>query len=111
MTNEDRNEMGLKLVQRGLALHKGLETGSPDPDAAIPWYAKAARLGSLPAMNSLGEIYLEKKDYGNAYYWFLEAAMGGEANSLYHLGDLCCKGIYVHQDPEKAYRYFERAYG
>ena len=106
----DREIMGLKLLQKALAVHKGLETGCPDPDTAFRWYLKAARMGCLPAMKHLGLACLEKQDYENAYYWFLEAALGGEKDSLYYIGDLYYKGIYVRRDPEKAYAFFRRAY-
>ena len=110
MHSDDRNTYGLKLLQKGLVLHKGLATGRPDPDAAVEWYLRAARIGFLPAMRYLGLVYEEKRDYESAYFWFLEAAMGGEENSLYHVGDYYYRGLYVREDPEKAYRYICRAY-
>ena len=110
MRVDDRKDMGLKLVQKGLVLHKGLVTGRPDPDAAAEWYLRAARIGCLSAMRYLGLVYEEKRDYESAYFWFLEAAMGGEENSLYHVGDYYYRGLCVRKDPEKAYRYIYQAY-
>ena len=110
MRGDDRRIMGLKLVRKGLVLHRGLASGFPDPDAAAAWYLRAARIGCLSAMRYLGLVYEEKRDYDSAYYWFLEAAMGGEADSLYHIGDYYYRGLCVREDPEKAYRYILQAY-
>ena len=110
MAGEHMEGLGLKLAHKALGFWKGLETGTPDPDEAIVWYERAVKFGSLLAMNSLGAVYLERKDYENAYHWFLEAAMKGEADSLYHLGEMYYNGDYVHQDTDKAFSFFERAY-
>ncbi len=110
MNNQDRYEMTIKLVRKGILAQWGLETGNPDPEEAIRWYTRAALLGSPMAMNRLGRIYLERRDMENAYYWFLEAAMKGEADSLYQIGEMYYRGIHVRQDGEKARRFLEEAY-
>ena len=110
MTKEEKQELGSKLALKARSFLKGTDTGVPDPDAAILWYEKAMKLGYVDALNELGAAYLVKEDYEQAYYWFLEAALGGDKNCLYNMGNLYYKGQYVDQDKEKAYRYFREAY-
>ena len=103
MTEEEKRELGEKLGLRGQAFLEGTETGESDPDSAILWYERAMKLGYIDAMNNLGAAYLAKGDYEQAYHWFLEAALGGEKNCLYNIGNLYYRGQYVDQDKEKAY--------
>ena len=107
---EDREEMGQKLAQKGLVFQYGLEDGSPDPELAVQWFERAVKLGYIPAMDSLGMICRLREDDETAYQWFLEAALGGEADSLYHLGEMYFSGNYLNRDYEKAYRFFADAY-
>lgn len=110
MTKEEKQELGSKLALKARSFLKGTDTGVPDPDAAILWYERAMKLGYIDAMNNLGAAYLAKGDYEQAYHWFLEAALGGEKNCLYNIGNLYYRGQYVDQDKEKAYRFFREAY-
>ncbi len=111
MTGEERKRTGRQLAQKGLVVHRGLETGVPDPDEAVRWYERSVKMGYVPAMNSLGVVHLERKAYEAAYFWFQEAALAGDAESLYRLGTLYFRGEYVRQDLEKACGYFAEAYG
>ena len=49
------------------------------------------------------------QDYGEAYYWYCEAARKGYASSYYHLGMLYANGWGVENNLEKAWIMFGRA--
>ena len=51
-----------------------------------------------------------KLDGEAAYRWFLEAALGGDAEGIFRLGEMYFTGDYVRRDKEKAFRYFNMAH-
>jgi TPR repeat protein len=60
---------------------KSDEAASPDPEAAVKWYRKAAKNGSAAGQAALGEAYrlgqgVEQDDV-NAYMWYTLAAEQG----------------------------------
>ena len=91
----------------GWDIHQGHTSGVPDPNAAIPYYEKAAALGSTQAMVNLGNIFEDKEDYEHAYYWYHEAAIADNEAGMFNLANMYHWGWYVKQDYQKAYEYFQ----
>lgn len=82
---------------------------------AIKWYSKSAELGSIDALNYLGDLYLDvdglrgEKDYNKAAECFSKGAEQGDARSQDELA--CCyrKGWGVEQNDSKAFEWFTKA--
>ena len=104
MTKEEREAQGNILNNRGWELQQ------EDPEAAIPWYEKAVKLGNTTAMINLGNIYEEWEEYDRAYHWYLEAAVAGDERAQFNVANLYYYGEYVDQDYGKAYEYFRKLY-
>ncbi len=94
----------------GWDIHQGLTSGVPDPDAAIPYYEQAAAMGSSVAMVNLGNIYEDREDYKQAYYWYNEAALAGNETGAYNVANMYHWGWHVKHDYKKAYEYFKMLY-
>lgn len=90
----------------GWDLHQGLTSGTPDPDAAIPWYEKAIEEGSVRAMLNLGSLYEDMENYEDAYFWYLEAALQGNDEAALQIAGMYYDGNYVDQDYYRAYQIF-----
>ena len=110
MTKEEREETAQILFIKARHIHTGWDTGKPDTAGAISWYEKAIKLGHVKAMMHLGNIYSQRKEYENAYYWFLEAALAGSGEGICSLGIMYHLGRLVDRDFKKAYGYFTLAY-
>lgn len=107
---EEAREDADKINNAGWDIHKGLTSGVPDPDGAVPYYEKAAALGCSHAMVNLGNVYEDKSDYEHAYYWYHEAALAGNEAGMFNLANMYHWGWYVKQDYQKAYEYFQTLY-
>jgi TPR repeat protein len=75
-----------------------------DEDAALYWYRRAYRRGSLIAPNNIGVIYRDRKDLKRALAWFRRAVEHKDANANLNIAK-----IYLNdkQDIERAIRHLE----
>ncbi len=90
---------------------KGVERSM---EKAISWYKKAAKVGNVIAMNSLGYIYTNgmyniDEDYCEAKKWYLEAAELGSKDASWNLGNFYLNGFCVKKDRHQAYQWFSRS--
>jgi hypothetical protein len=103
------------MVLAGLALARGVGSGSPDLPAAADWFQRAADRGDGRAMFALGECYYYSKgvtrDPRLALEWLYKAAGLDNARALDMLGTLSSKGIpgVLPRDLPKAFWYFTAA--
>lgn len=103
----ERSEEAAALFRKAAKLYHGeLSGGVPDLDGAIDCYMQAVAAGSVDAMIVLGNLYEEKEDYRNVYYWYHEAAVAG----VFNIAWMHHEGLYVKQDYKKAKTYFEELY-
>ena len=102
----EKTNLGKKYNEKGWDLQNGLTSGTPDPDAAIEWYEKAVECGSTTAMVNLGNIYENREEFDQAYYWYLEAALADNEQGMFNVANMHFWGRHVPQDYQKAYDYF-----
>jgi TPR repeat protein len=91
---------------------------------AVSEFKKAATLGNVRAMVSLGDLYREgryaikigpgapkpfESNYQQALYWYEKAAASGSAGAMGHLGNMYLKGEGVAPDELKALYWFEKS--
>ncbi|MDA7426920.1 tetratricopeptide repeat protein [Primorskyibacter aestuariivivens] len=84
-----------------------------DPDRqakALATYARAAEMGHVPALTSLGVLYQQgtgtEVDYEAAARYFEKAVAAGDARALNNLGLLYVRGHGVEQDYDRAAQLF-----
>ena len=58
----------------------------------------------------LGKSFYDEEKYEEAYYYFLEASMSGDAHAMVYLGLLYLYGEYVDRSYKKAFHYFCESY-
>ena len=107
------------LEQGGAGSRHGTEKtdaqSERDARAAAMWYRKAAANGDVPAMTSIGILYIAGKgvprDYVAARKWFLKAAAEGYQEAQYRLGWLYETGLGGGVDNSEALRWYLAAAG
>ena len=107
------------LEQGGAGSRDGTEKtdsqSERDSRAAALWYRKAAANGDVPAMTSIGILYIAGKgvprDYVAARKWFLNAAAEGYQEAQYRLGWLYETGLGGGVDNSEALRWYLAAAG
>ena len=107
------------LEQGGAGSRDGTEKtdsqSERDSRAAALWYRKAAANGDVPAMTSIGILYIAGKgvprDYVAARKWFLKAAAEGYQEAQYRLGWLYETGLGGGVDNSEALRWYLAAAG
>lgn len=57
-----------------------------DKERAVQWYHKAADKGNTSALYEIAEYYIDKKDYKNAYEYYLRSAEAGNMWGQCRLG-------------------------
>ncbi|OLS99035.1 hypothetical protein BJF90_39955 [Pseudonocardia sp. CNS-004] len=80
----------------------------PDLDAAREWFGKAAALGDVAAMYSLGSLYQNKivpPDRVAAKRWYEKAAAGGHADAMNEVGGF----HYADKEFEPARGWYEKS--
>ena len=104
------------LVTLGSLYYSGLYSLPQDYSIAMSYYAKAAELSELKdswALNNLGYCYYYGRagevDYKKAYECFAYAAIQGNANSMYKLGDMYHRGNHVEADHDAAFYWYSMA--
>jgi TPR repeat protein len=85
-----------------------------DYAGARPLFEKAASMGSVAAMNSIGELYLAgavgvTQDQAKARKWFEKGAAAGSTGAMENLGHMYLFGYGVPIDLSAAKRWFEQA--
>lgn len=82
-------------------------------DLAAECYQTAADLGSSQAACNLGYIYaygrLGHKDPEQAFYYFTQASVDGNANGSYRVGDAYFYGDFVAKNLLLAFKYYQQA--
>lgn len=76
---------------------------------ALKWYEIASRNGSLLARFALGNHFLKKKNYSEAFKYYKIAAEQGHFPSCYGLGRLYQNGVGVEKDEDVAMTLFKTA--
>ena len=108
------------LEQGGAGSRDGTEKtdsqSERDSRAAALWYRKAAANGDVPAMTSIGILYIAGKgvprDYVAARKWFLKAAAEqGNAAAENNAGNMCRDGLGTMQDYGEALKWYLRSAG
>ncbi|MDE5868423.1 MAG: sel1 repeat family protein [Anaeroplasmataceae bacterium] len=72
----------------------------------MEYYQKAAELGFSLAQLRMGDFYTEKKDYEQAFDWYLRSAENGENVAQNSLGVCYYFGLGTKEDYEKAASWF-----
>ncbi len=108
--NLEKAERGNLQAQESVAFAYMYGLGIPrDDDAAIRWYEKAALRGSALAMNELGGLFEQRKDYARAFEWYSRASEKRHPFAVFRLGMMYEQGWQVAKDGTKAIRLFEDA--
>lgn len=81
-------------------------------DLTIAYYQEAVRLGSVEAMEILGNMYENgediKQDIDKAIIYYQQAAKLDSIEALYRLADMYHHGKHVEKDLIKAIMYYEK---
>ena len=80
-----------------------------DYDKALYWYQLGIKDTPARAYNGIAAVYLDQKNYEEAYKYIVKAADLGHPQSEYNLGYYYYTGTVVKQDEEKAKSWFEKA--
>lgn len=108
--NMEKAERGDVQAQESVAFAYMYGLGVPrDDDAAIRWYEKAASGGSALAMNELGGLFGQRKDYARAFEWYSRASKKRHPFAVFRLGVMYEQGWHVAKDGTKAIKLFEDA--
>ena len=87
--------------------------GKKDFASAVEFYKKAANVGNLASMNSLGVCYGfakgVEKDPQQSLEWYTKAAEGGYGNAMLNLGMMYQNGWGIDTDLEQAKNWYEKA--
>jgi len=89
------------------------KASSATPQSKFMLYQEAAKLGSVEALNSLGNCYYDgtgvAQDYAKAFSYYLEAAKQGYAKAFFNLGYCYYNGTGVTKNHEQAVKYYQEA--
>jgi TPR repeat protein len=64
---------------------------------------KAAKQGNAKAQHAVAMSYFLAKNHESTVYWYRQAVMQGDEDSLYNLGMLYCSGYGVKKNIEACY--------
>lgn len=78
-------------------------------DEARKWFERAAQKGMLLAVNSLGVLYYNIKDYEKAFRLYTIAVRANYPLAMCNLARLYERGQYVKRDFDKAFYYYQSA--
>ncbi|MCP4176921.1 MAG: protein kinase [bacterium] len=96
------------MFEIGYMYYKGL--GRRENIAkAYKWFVLAAKNDISEAMYYVASIYMNKKEYGPARWWFIKSADKGNSYAMNFLGDIYIKGLSVKKNYDKAFDYYEEA--
>lgn len=97
------NNLGM-IIQNGNFPHI-----KPNTSKAIEFFNQAISLGNVYAYNNIGKIYECKKDYKNAFEYFLIAANNNESWACNKIGEYYRNGFYCKKDLKKAFEYYTKS--
>lgn len=105
------NENGSHLAKANLGgIYRnggyGLES---DHEKALSWFRAAVDDEPKRAYDGLASIYIDQKNYEEAYKYVVKAADLGHPQAEYNLGYYYYTGTVVEKDKEKAKYWFEKA--
>ncbi len=80
---EQGNQFGMRNVGNCFFYGTGVQQ---DKERALQWYQKAADKGNTSALYEIAEYYIDKKDYKNAYEYYLRSAEAGNMWGQCRLG-------------------------
>ena len=87
--------------------------GKKDYASAVEYYTKAAEIGNLASMNSLGVCYGfakgVEKNPDKSLQWYTKAAEGGYGNAMLNLGMMYQNGWGIDTNLELAREWYEKA--
>ena len=99
---------GQAMAYLGWMYENGLGV-TPDGQQMRLWYERGAAAGNATAMNLLGIVYGNTKDYNQARQWFEKGAAAGSVAAIYNLGRMYYFGDGVTQDRNQGRQYYEKA--
>ena len=104
------------FLSLGALYYTGFIGVEQDFSKAMSYYEKSAELSEIKdswAMNNLGYCHYYGRggtvDYKKAYMCFAAAAVMGNANSMYKLGDMYYHGNHVSKDVDAAFYWYSLA--
>ena len=68
-----------------------------------------AKQNYAPAQSELGFIYYKNQNYKTAAFWYLKAALQGDAFAQLNLGFMHFNGLGVPKNYEQAFYWFQQA--
>ncbi len=77
-----------------------------NPTKAMGYYQQSAALGASSALNRVGEMYNDDKQYAKAFPYFKKAVIKGNLAAMNKLGDLYYDGIGVEENKPLAIEYW-----
>lgn len=93
-------------------LYFGFET-EESPEEAFKWYMKAAELGNLAAIFSVGNLYFfgsgVEKNREEGFKWYLKSAEEGFAVGQYRVAELLYAGTGCEKDEDAAIEWMKKA--
>ena len=94
-------------------LLRGTGGKEADEEKAFQAFLVYANQGNGEAMNMVGTMYKHgsgvKKDYGDAIFWYRQAALSGNAQGMENLGQMYEEGKGVEKDTSEAFAWYEKA--
>ena len=93
----------------GVMYLKGIYPLDKDINKAIKCFEEASKKNYAYAFNNLGSIYENKKDYKNAFDYYLTSANLGESWACNKIGEWYRNGFFVEKDLLLAFNYYSLA--
>lgn len=97
------------LFEQGCEAYKYSKKDKTAYSKAFQLFKKAADLGNVEALNSLGNMYFRAKDYKKAFELYEQAAEQGYGWAIYNLGNMYSNGMGMRADYLKAVELYEKA--
>ncbi|MGY5452804.1 tetratricopeptide repeat protein [Agarivorans sp. MS3-6] len=91
------------MTQAAVLYSEGLTNQGVNKEAALQWLTMAAKQQDGEAQFLLAEHYWSEQDYGQAEFWYNQAALNKHKEAAYLLGLYYFEGTNMEEDPEQAY--------
>ena len=99
-----------KILRGMINLKDGMENDADTWQQLTGYLTSLAELEIPEYQRELAEVYATfYKDSRRAYHWYSKAAEQGDGQSLFEIGKMYYKGIYIQRDFEKATTYLKAA--
>lgn len=81
---------------------------------AIRWYKKAIEKDDIVSLTIMGKIYYYglggiPPEYKTAFHWYQKAAIAGDSDAMWRLGNCYLNGKGVEKDEYRAFDWFEKS--